>query len=79
MENEKFLEKVIEFNGEFTQFIEREVQVYHAHAGRDANPDGLREHMRQMLAKNPAKMRAFCEDCARVIVEEQLGRPARRE
>jgi hypothetical protein len=55
MMNDDLIDDVLDADGAFAQWLDREKSVYLAHAGRDGTLDGFLDHIRKMMERDPTK------------------------
>jgi hypothetical protein len=61
---------VVDLDGPFAQWLERELEIYLAHAGRDGTLQGFQEHVLKMAEANPNVGRIFMGDLAMVAFDD---------
>jgi hypothetical protein len=65
----------LDHNGKFAQWLERERQVYLAHTGRDGTLAGFQDHVRKVIAGNPALIEMALDDIADATFETPFWPP----
>jgi hypothetical protein len=68
---EELAADVIDLDGELAQWLDREMQIYGAHAGRDVTAVGFREHLRKMVAANPKLLEMVLADFVTAFIERE--------
>jgi hypothetical protein len=61
MSNDDLVDDMFDHGGWLAQWIEREKQIYLAHAGRDGTLEGFREHVCKLMEADPEKQRKAFE------------------